>query len=229
MRNRKKIKRKKQIKLYNKKLCKKYPWLIPNAHYYSGRILKKRDWDYSWTWYGDMPRGWRKCFGKMMLEELDVAIRKAGLTDIYGLDQVKEKYGRLCWFHHGFNDEIDQIATKYEYISTNVCIYCGQPDVPMVNDGWISPFCWECFFKKEHKREKWCGDNYPNYKPLTDEQIRKNYLEMTSDEESDWKICDSYTIRRYSKEGSSDKVYNISDTVAKIRRRYDTQNRRPTS
>lgn len=220
MRNRKLIKRKKQIKLYNKKLCKKYPWLIPESHWYTGHILKKRDWDYSWTWYGDMPRGWRKCFGDMMLEELDAAIRKAGLIGTYQVIQVKEKFGSLHWYHSGYNQEIDDIVTKYSYISENVCVQCGEIDVPMVNDSWISPICFSCFSKHCHGQDEWCVKNYKNYTPRTDEQIAVLYAELTSDEEMDWKICSSYTIRHSSKDGSYDTTYDISDTVAKIRGRY---------
>lgn len=217
---RKELKRRKQRKLAVKRLCKKYPWLVPEAGYFSGRTLKKCDWNYSWTWYDDMPVGWKKCFGDMMLEELDIAIRKAGLFNEFGIDQLKEKYGRLTVYCHGFNDEIMRIIDKYDYISQNCCIRCGMPDVPMVNDSWIFPYCWNCFLKMRKHDEKWYLKNYKNYTPKTDEDIYKRYIELTSEDEEDWKICDSYTIRRFSNDGSSDKIYDISDTVAKIRGRY---------
>ena len=221
MKNRKEIKKRKRIKLNNKKLCKKYPWLIPNTHYFNGRILKKRDWNYSWTWWGDMPRGWRKCFGNMLLEELDIAIKKYNLTAQFGIDQIKEKYGRLTIYCHGFNDEISQIIDKYEYISLNVCVQCGAIDVPMVNDSWISPICFNCFKKHCHGQDKWYSKEYKDYKSRTDEEIWNLYKEFTSDEEEDWKICNSYTIRKWSKEETINITYNISDTVAKIRKRYE--------
>ena len=217
---RKELKRKKQRKLAVKRLCKKYPWLVPEAEYFSGRTLKKRDWNYSWTWYNDMLKGWKKCFGDMMLEELDKAIRKGGLLGRFGILQLKEKYGLLTIYAYGFNDEVDQIINKYEHISANVCVLCGEIDVPMVNDAWISPMCFDCFYKNYKKHDKWCSENYKNYKPHTKEQIWESYKELTSDEESDWKIADSYTIRRFSKDGDKDTTYDISDTVVKIRSRY---------
>lgn len=221
MRNRKRIKNNKRNKLKIKKLVKKYPWLIPNSQYYTGRILKKRNWNYSWTWYDDMPRGWEKCFGNMFLEELDAAIRKGGLLDQFGIDQLKEKYGRLTVYVHGFNDEIMRIIDKYEYISANICISCGAYDVPMVNESWISPHCFSCFRKNQILTDKWYSENYKDYKPKTEEQIRDLYNKLTSDEKSDWKMPDSYTIRRFSKDGDTETTYDISDTVAKIRGRYE--------
>ena len=210
MKNRKKIKEKKRQKLATKKLVKKYPWLQPSAHWYNGRIIKKRDWNYSWTWYDDMPKGWKKCFGKMFLEELDIAIRKAGLYNVFGIDQLKEKYGRLECYVHGFNDEINQIIDKYSYISQNVCISCGTIDVPMVNDSWISPFCFSCFKKYQLRYDE----------SKTDEELHDLYDKLTSKEQEDWKICDYYIISRYSKDKRETITYDISDTVKKIRSRY---------
>lgn len=218
MKNRKKIKRKKTVKLYNKKLCKKYPWLIPDAHWYTGKILKKRDWNFTWTWYDDMPIGWKKCFGKMFLEELDAAIRKYGLLNKFSIYQIKEKYGLLECYCHSHNDEIEQIIDKYRYISSNVCIQCGQIDVPMVYDSWISPICFNCFKKRFHDDDKHYSENEKSY---VNEEIWNLYKKLTSEDNKDWEICSSYTIRKWSKDKTIDITYDISDTVAKIRGRYE--------
>ena len=56
------IKKKKDI-IRNKKLIKKYPWLIPRNRW-TDKI--PNDYDYSWTELDSMEDGWRKAFGEMM-------------------------------------------------------------------------------------------------------------------------------------------------------------------
>ncbi len=135
-------------------------------------------------------------------------------------DLTGKKFGRLTVYVHGFNDEIMQIIDKYEHISANICISCGAYDVPMVNESWISPHCFSCFRKNQILTDKWYSKNYRDYKPKTEEQIQDLYDKLTSDDKSDWKMPDSYTIRRFSKDGDTETTYDISDTVAKIRSRY---------
>ena len=169
----KRAKLRKQIKMYNKKLIKKYPWLRPSADWYTGKILK--DYDYEWTWYGDIPRGWRIAFGRMFLDELNEVIQRCGLKH-YGVDQAKEKYGRCEWYDHGGNEETDRIVAKYSVISEHCCSHCGAVDVKITNAGWILPLCKSCFDKNIN--------------------TTRSYEEVT-DPDDDGKITKSYTVRRY--------------------------------
>ena len=57
---------------------------------------------------------------------------------------------------------MEDILTKYEDISQYTCVVCGKINVPIFDDGWISPFCRECY--KSHRERVW-GNN------LTDEKI----------------------------------------------------------
>lgn len=47
-------------------------------------------------------------------------------------------------------------CTYLDAISRNVCIVCGKLDVPMVNRGWISPYCRECALHADIE----CMDDY---------------------------------------------------------------------
>ena len=132
--------KKKQIKMKNKQLCKRYPFLI------------QRDWndkpfDYQFTWLDDMPDGWRKAFGTDMCEDIRRVLVKANYLYNYRVCQVKEKFGGLRWYDYGVPSsiykELCNVIDKYEELSYRICIRCGRPATKISQD-WISPFCDEC-------------------------------------------------------------------------------------
>ena len=133
--------KKKQAKLKNKKLCKRYPFIII------------RDWktdkptDCDFTYLDDMPDGWRKAFGIQMCEEIREILIKGNYLYDYRIAQIKEKFGALRWYDEGTPDsiyrEIQDIIYKYEKISAHICISCGKP-ATKISTGWIMPFCDKC-------------------------------------------------------------------------------------
>ena len=142
--NKKNKRRAKQEKMRNRRLIKKYPWLLPR-NCWTDQVPD--DYDYSYTAWGSS-EGWDKAFGKMFMEELGEAIAEAGLKDRYRILQMKSKYGGIRLYDNGATDEIHRIINKYSYISENICECCGRPDVPMVNDyGWWTPECYHCYRK----------------------------------------------------------------------------------
>lgn len=99
--NKKERKRIKKKKLRNKKLIKKYCWLIPR-NVWSGKIPE--DYDYYYTEYDCIPDGWQKAFGKIMLKEIDDELKKNNYVNQYRIYQIKEKYG--CY------DDQTEVLTK---------------------------------------------------------------------------------------------------------------------
>ena len=184
-------KRKKAERLRNKKLIKKYCWLIPRS-VWSGKKLK--DYEYDYTEYDCLGEGWQKAFGKLLLEDIDQELRKYNYRDKYRIYEVKEKYGQMRWYDNGGAGEA---TTKYEYISENVCYFCGKPDTAMTNLGWILPVCPKCYEKKWRRGSKF------------------GYEEVISDENP--RISDSYSITRFSQDGNETIEYSIKDTADKIR------------
>lgn len=179
--------KKKSIKMKNKKLLKKYPWLTPRT--WDGKILK--DYDYTYTYLDEMPDGWRKAFGLIMVDEINERLRETGAVEQYTIQQIKEKFGQLRWYDCGGNTS--DIVSKYEVISERVCIRCGKLDVPMINRyGWISPECKKCSKCKDYE------------KAICDEP----------DENGEYKIPTEYTIHYLTK---GDVTVDISDTLNKIR------------
>lgn len=185
-------KAKKKRRLINKKLIKKYPWLKPR-NVWTGKLLN--DYNYNFTEYDCLGEGWKKAFGKLLLEDIDQELRKYNYRDKYRIHQVKEKYGSLRWYDNGGADET---TTKYEYISENVCYFCGRPDTAITNMGWVLPICPKCFEKKWRRGSKF------------------EYNEVISDE--DHRIPDTYQIKRFSTDGDQIIEYNIKDTADKIRK-----------
>ena len=140
----KKIRQKiKAENIYINKRMRKYPWLA-YVKWDRRTQTHKRSKDY--TEYMCMPKGWRKAFGDLMLEDIDKALIKAGIKDVYCVEQIKEKYGELRWYDYPYPPELDKIISKYAYLSGYTCILCGKPG-KMLKHGWISPYCKSCFSK----------------------------------------------------------------------------------
>jgi len=195
--NKKQRKEAKRRRLVNKKLIKKYPWLKP-YNVWTGKTWK--DYNYETTWADDLPNGWRKAFGDMMFEEIDEVLKRTNTT-IY-IEQIKEKYGQLR-FYCNAHQEIQEIIDDYSKLSENICIVCGKPDVSMLDTGWISPVCKECF-EYNQKTNKWAPrGKYEDY-------IISKDSSMSS--ERHW--------RRFTPNGDTqDFSRDISDKAEKIRNR----------
>lgn len=176
--------KKKRIRLNNKKLIKEFPFLaIKNA--WTGKVDKNYHFDV--TWLDDMPYGWRKRFGIELCKDLKKALVKANYLKDYQIIQVKEKFGTLRWYDNGSSEECHQILFDYEYISGHICIECGKLDTPMIDDGWVSPICEDCYNKRINKYNK----RFPDIKIVAYKDV----------------ICDSspmgtsYKTTRFSNEG----------------------------
>lgn len=194
----------------NKELCKRYPFLIPR-NVWTDEITWERWRDekkYGWTLAKEFPTGWWKAFGLMMCEELREELIKYNYLEKFRFEQIKEKYGRLEAYHNGIPKEssINNIIEKYSILSENICISCGKPDVPMLYDGWYSPYCFDCHRKK-----------YYNIKKPID-QVKVEYDNYICDKQH-W-MSNTYTVRHYSKDGNWDETIDISETANRIRNNW---------
>jgi len=129
-----------RIKKFNKELTKKYPWLLPHNRWTGDGV---EDYDYSYTELDNMPNGWRIAFGDQMCEEIHEELVKFKYVYEYRIMQIKEKYGGLRWYDNGGTKKLSDILLKYENLSYNYCINCGNP-AEYISTGWISPYCSEC-------------------------------------------------------------------------------------
>ena len=195
-------------------LVGKYPFLIPRYDW-SGEIIE--DYDYMSTYLDDIPVGWKIAFGEIMCEEIKQELIRCNYLDEFRILQAKEKFGGLRIYTNGepVDCKVQQIINKYSTLSENICVVCGKPDVPITNNGWISPYCKKCFTTPND----WYKKEFPNE---VDKWIR-NHLEDWEeyDKEENNKMRDSYTVISWSKENGEQKTtYDISRTANKIRSKW---------
>lgn len=147
-RNKKERKRLKAKKIQNRKLCRRYPFLIPrNA--WTGKIIWKQFKDaskYEYTELDDMEDGWRAKFGIQMCEEIRQELIKYNFLYDYRIFQIKEKFGGLRWYDCGIpkGSKIWDIIDKYTFISRQTCLRCGAPAKIIDFNGWLTPLCDKC-------------------------------------------------------------------------------------
>lgn len=133
-----------EIYKMNKALCKKYPFLIP-CDWMGHSMEEDEDWNYAFTWRDDVPFGWLHLFD-LMCEELLFAIKDTPYFEIFGFDEVKEKYGELRIYDRGGNDATRRILDKWCFLSGYVCATCGKPEARMTR-GYIIPRCFDCWME----------------------------------------------------------------------------------
>lgn len=158
------IEEKKNIRI-NKKLCKRFPFLIP-WNRFSGKLItdcdeceegycpgdpeKYQKYNYEYTELDDMPKGWRKAFGIQMCEDIRSALIDDDDLDRWRIVQLKEKYGELRLYDNGHKCDslVPFIIGKYEAKSRYTCICCGERATRMTT-GWIMPLCDKCCAKEK--------------------------------------------------------------------------------
>ena len=141
--------KKKQIKMNNKKLCKRYPFLIPRNRWTDKLMWDKTDkyfMPYSYTELDAMPDGWRRAFGVEMCEEIRKELVKYNYLDKYRIAQIKEKYGGLRWYDFGIprDSKIWEIIDKYTELSHHTCMICGRPAETFSEGYWLYTLCDKC-------------------------------------------------------------------------------------
>lgn len=62
--------------------------------------------------------------------------------------QVKEKYGRLCFYTQGTDDRQQGMISIMEALSTRVCEECGSTEgVRQTETGWVKTICTDCLLR----------------------------------------------------------------------------------
>jgi len=60
------------------------------------------------------------------------------------ITQIKEKYGNLCFYHHGGDDMISGMVWLAESMSGTICEICGTTENVYQTKGWIKTTCERC-------------------------------------------------------------------------------------
>lgn len=129
-----------------RKVCEDYPFLLPRD--IDGSIDENFEYD---SLRLEIPNGWIRLF-LQMCSDIKLILKREGVLDDFYFIQVKEKYGRMRCYSNGVaSHRVEEIISKYEYMSEYVCTYCGRIatcktkayGVPICND------CWKDYWRHE--------------------------------------------------------------------------------
>lgn len=167
-RNKKERKRRKAKQIQNRKLCRRYPFLIPRNRW-TGEIVwetyhDKYTYPYCYTELDDMDKGWRKAFGIQMCEEIRKELLKYNFLYKYRIMQIKEKFGELRWYDAGAprNSNIWNIIDKYTMLSRHTCYCCGRPAKITNDGGWLITMCPDCIKKMKKRIQRFIKNDNNN-------------------------------------------------------------------
>ena len=158
-------------------LCQKYKFL-KMYNVYTGKFC-----GYHSTWYDFIPSGWKKAFGKDLCKELKKALKKDKFYKKFRIIEVKEKYGTLRIYHFGISDRAYQVINKYEKMSWDYCINCGEKALYDTYDFnlYICPYCEKCFkeiVKSRLKNYTFEGKKFEELKEKCKKDKEENEMEM---------------------------------------------------
>ena len=139
-------------KQYNKYLIEKYSFLLPR-NVKTDAVVD--NFDYSFCLLKDeIPKGWWKFFGESLCDDLKDILIRNGLLDTFRFVECKEKFGQIRLYDNGHPEEWAEHLWAWEYISEHTCCICGTFPVPMRNDGWMCPYCDNCFSEYSYAVKK---------------------------------------------------------------------------
>lgn len=98
-------------------------------------------------WECEIPDGWLKFAGEMW-KELEALLEEHDIESfqVYGL---KEKFGEIR-FDMDWFDFLGEWEDRWTDVSRETCILCGEK-AEVRTEGWIEPYCGECFEKLKEK------------------------------------------------------------------------------
>lgn len=187
----------------NKELIEIYPFLLPRNRW-TDEVDKEYDYSYTELDLG-MEEGWIRCFGIPLLKDLKEILVKNNCFNSYRITEIKEKWGQLRWYDNGAPEEWQDHLYAWEYISEHTCKNCGKFPVPMRYDGWISPYCDECFQELS----------------LAVKSGKKTLEEVTCKYPYGDRLLEYVTISCYKDGKSIDKYIDLKPFYDKIGYKYD--------
>jgi len=96
--------------------------------------------------------GWQPIIEKLHAELLKI-------DPDYEVDQIKEKFGELRYYHHteltqpAVHDTMNKLVEDAAQASAKTCEYCGQPAKTKIHQGWYKTLCDNCGKVRKASRE----------------------------------------------------------------------------
>jgi len=88
--------------------------------------------------------GWKPLY-QPILDRIDKINKETGSKIVP--TQVKEKFGRLEFYLSESNSELQEMINEASEKSSHICENCGKSAETMNVNGWLYPFCTECYEK----------------------------------------------------------------------------------
>ena len=118
-------------------LMKKYNWLTPG------------DDRTAYAMFGfDVNDGWYQLLDDTFFSIDRVFTGSPEVKENFVITQIKEKWGALCIYYYGGDDEIEGIIRNAEEKSETVCEVCGKKGELRRDRGWHTTLC------DEHAKEE---------------------------------------------------------------------------
>ena len=199
-----KAKKKKQKRLKNKRIVKRFGNWIRIPHWNGTKMQYGYTKDYLNNYDAFDNGGWGMLW-RMLIADLNPLIHKYNLQNEFQFEEIKEKYGEIRVYDNCYIQEISDLINGYAVISGNVCQWCGRPDSAVSRGGWVECQCRQCFEKYWEKH----GKDHPSYE------------ESFHADPEDCKIAESYKYTRFSKEGNQNFEVDLTDIADRYRKKWN--------
>jgi hypothetical protein len=83
----------------------------------------------------------------------DTAPRKKQYPITVSVNQIKEKFGGLCFYYTGGDKIIEGMVDCAQSLSYRTCETCGTTKNVGQTKGWIYTCCWDCLEKNERAKD----------------------------------------------------------------------------
>lgn len=168
-------------------------------------------------WLKNLPKGWRLAFGELLKEDIEQILDKYNIPlsnlKIY-ISSTSNGQVHFTYFLYQYYEiaypcysELNKIFSIYEECSKHICMFCGKPDVQIING---VPLCENCFTKQEPQKPNLMAEYTTKEKRIYD--CRKVNA----------KIRDRY-IKRISKDAENNKqaiISNLQDLKKQLKEQY---------
>jgi hypothetical protein len=118
----------------DKKLVENYPKIFADRH--------KSAQETCMCWGFECDSGWYNLIDSLCSSIQHHLNCKPAVPQVV-VDQVKEKFGTLCFYFHGGDDYIHGLVDMACRLTKSICEICGNPG-KIKNDGWIKVRCDNC-------------------------------------------------------------------------------------
>lgn len=116
-----------------KKLMKKFPW-FEAKNIWSGEKLNS-------PYYCECDDGWYNLIYNCCKDIEQLYKSKNADINTLRILQIKEKYGTLRIYLDNYIDGTDDIVTKYENLSSEICEVCGDKGSLKLKNSWMKTLC----------------------------------------------------------------------------------------